>query len=494
MPGKSIHQSTIMVTIVVMFAFSTTGCKKILNVDPPASNVNEENVYRTDATATAVLTGIYAMISNGMSASSFTGSGAVSVLSGLSADELTLFSGVIDNRLIAYYRNALTASSPLNNYGSDIWAGSANSSALYSHIFICNAAIEGLAKSTTLIPAVKQQLLGEAKFMRAFFYFYLVNCFGDVPLALSTDPAINATISRSSKQDVYHQIVSDLGDAESLLSTAFLDGTLSPYGSSPERVRPTKWAAAALLARVYLYTGDFAQAESKASVVINQSSLFGLASLSSVFLTNSTEAIWQLQPVNAGRNTEDAYTFVIPATGPNNSANPVFLSSQLLNSFESGDQRKTNWISSVTPGSGSFTYYFAYKYKATSASGPATEYLMVMRLGELYLIRAEARAQQNNIGGAQADINMIRSRAGLPNITAATKDLLIAATLHERRVELFTELGHRWFDLKRTNTADAVMAAVTPLKGGTWQSTDQLYPLPFADIVKNPNLLQNPGY
>lgn len=271
-----------------------------------------------------------------------------------------------------------------------------------------------------------------------------------------------------------------------------------------ERVRPTKWAAAALLARVYLYTGKYDKAESIASSIINNTSLFGLDALNDVFKKNSREAIWQLQPVTAGMNTSDGLFFILSDGGPTE-YNPVYISDLLLNSFEAGDNRKVlgNWINSVTA-SGT-TYFYPYKYKLGFGTEPGTEYLMMLRLGEQYLIRAEARALQNNIPGAAADVNMIRTRARaaatvdvpdpLPNLSATlTKEELLAAILHERQVELFTEWGHRWFDLKRTGKVDEVMSVVTPLKGGTWETTDQLYPIPSFDILRNPNLVQNPGY
>jgi hypothetical protein len=118
---------------------------------------------------------------------------------------------------------------------------------------------------------------------------------------------------------------------------------------------------------------------------------------------------------------------------------------------------------------------------------------MMLRLSEQYLIRAEARTQQNNFNGAQSDINAIRTRAGLSTTTATDKSSLMNAIQHERQDELFTE-GHRWFDLKRTNKVNDVMNIVTPLKGGMWDITDELYPLPVSDILKNPNLVQNAGY
>ena len=116
---------------------------------------------------------------------------------------------------------------------------------------------------------------------------------------------------------------------------------------------------------------------------------------------------------------------------------------------------------------------------------------MVLRLAEQYLIRAEARAQQNNISGSQSDLNLIRNRAGLVNTAANDKTALLTAIEHERQVELFTEWGHRWLDLKRTNRADAVLG---PIKAPNWQPTDMLYPIPQTQIANDPNVHQNPGY
>jgi hypothetical protein len=473
--------------ISVLFIFLIAmGCEKFVAVDPPTTSVNEENVYKTDATAIAVLTGIYTgMVNDGL----FTGRGGISLLSGLSADELTLANTVADNNLIAYFKNELRTG-PYENYGTEVWRG------VFPYIFICNAAIEGVGNSGSLTPAVKKQLLGEARFMRAFFYFYLVNYLGDAPLALTTDPAVNAALSRSAVPLVYQQIVADLKEAKQLLSENYLNKDLQIYIGTPERVRPTKWTATALLARTYLFVGDYANAEIEASKIISNTTQFSLPTLSSVFLKNSSETIWQLQPVQSGRNTEDALTFILPITGPNANANPVYLSPQLLNAFEPGDQRRKGgyWVDSVIVSGAS--YFYPAKYKATITSGAASEYLMVFRLAEQYLVRVEARAQQNNIGGAQDDLNKIRTRAGLPDTKANDKTSLLTAVLNEGQVEFFTEWGHRWLDLKRTGNVDAVMGVVTPLKanGGQWQSYQQLYPVYYNDILKDPYLSQNIGY
>jgi hypothetical protein len=373
-------------------------------------------------------------------------------------------------------------------------------------VYKCNAAIDGLQKSTKLTPAVHQQLLGEAKFMRAFFYFYLVNLFGDVPLALSTDAEANTLLARSPKADVYSQIIADLKEAKDLMNSNYPDATL--LGTTIERVRPTKWAAEALLARVYLFTSDYANAETEASGVINNTALYGpLPAFNSVFLKNSKESIWQLQPTANNLNTIEGRMFVIPPTGPNSSFNPVRLSTFLLNSFEPNDQRITigNWISRTiynTSSTTKDTVYFPFKYKIYSSpgvtsAGAMSEYFMVLRLGEQYLIRAEARAKQNKISEAQGDLNAIRTRAGLANTTATDQPSLLTAILDERRHELFCEWGHRWLDLKRTGKVDAVMTVITPLKSnGTiqWRSYQQLYPISQGELDKAPNLTQTQGY
>ena len=486
------HCATLVVSIVV--CVGGISCEKLVEVDPPVANLTTLTAFTDDNAAIAVMTGHFSALSNGTSFTSFTG---ISKFGGLSSDELTLWGGSSNIDQKSYYTNALFSNANSSS-GDECWP--------YPEIYSCNTVIEGVTPSNSLSVPVKNQLLGEAKFMRSFYFFYLVNLYGEIPLPLTTDFEVNRLLFRRPKREVYDQIIKDLQDAQVLLSPDFLDGGLNKYLPTVEmeRVRPTKWAAAALLARVYLYTGDYVKAELTASSIIDNISLFSLNALNDVFKKNSQEAIWQLQPVTAGRNTSDGAFFVLSSAGPVTSR-PVYMSKTLLNSFEAGDNRNVlgNWINSVTV-SGT-TYFYPYKYKLGTGSTPGSEYLMVLRLGEQYLIRAEARAQQNKISEALADINMIRTRARaaatvdvpnpLPDLTTSlSKDQLLTAILHERQVELFTEWGHRWLDLKRTGNVDVVMSVVTPLKGGVWKTTGQLYPIPSFDILRNPNLKQNPGY
>jgi hypothetical protein len=337
--------------------------------------------------------------------------------------------------------------------------------------------------------------------MRAFCYFYLVNLYGDVPLVLATDYKQNALLARTGKDQVYQQIISDLKDAQNLLSDKYLDGSLTAYSGTPEKVRPTKWAATALLARTYLYTEKWTDAEAQATSVINNSTAFSLDTLNGVFLKNSKEAIWQLQPIRNGvySNTQEGAFFKLPSTGPNTTQYPVYLSNNLLNSFEPNDQRRSKWVDSVVVSiSGVPTaFYYPSKYKIGQVNTAVAEYSMVLRLAEQYLIRAEARANVagTGLGGAIADLSSIRTRAGLSVYNGpANKDSVLNAIYHERQVELFTEWGHHWLDLKRTGKVDAVMSTVTPQKGGTWETTDQLYPISSTELQRNPNLTQNSGY
>ncbi len=485
-------KSTYFLTaIYASLLFAQASCRKLIEIDAPETSVNSENIYDSDATAISVLTAVYAKMSNSAfgSENPFTGVKSAAVLSGLSSDELTLFEGITNPDYKAYYLNALGFNGSSATFGSEYWKQ------FYNYIFLCNSALEGLNKSSALSPLVKQQLLGEAKFLRGYYYFYLVNLYGDVPLINTTDPIKNATFSRTATSEVYAQIIEDLKDAKAVLAETYLDGSLQNYSDISERVRPTKWAAQAVLARVYLFIHDYPKAESEATEVINNTSLFGLTALNDAFLKNSNEAIWQLQPVMAGHNSEDGWVFILSETGPDydfSSPNPVYLNTHLLSSFESGDERRLHWVDSVIVDTD--TFYFPYKYKSATEGDPVTEYQMMLRLGEQYLIRAEAKAQQDNLPGAIADLNAIRSRAGLSGSIATTKDEILTAIMHERQVELFTEAGHRWLDLKRTGTIDSIMPSVTDEKGGSWQTTDKLYPLPVDDIQKNQNLIQNIRY
>lgn len=461
--------------IVSIACFMVDGCRKFVEIPAPTTQLVTANVFNNSASATAAVVSIYAqMVSNAESYN-------MEQFTGLQGDELKNYS--TSSQFIQYYTNALVASTDPGP-----WTHA------YNYIYQANAIIENLNNQNDIDQGIVNQLKGEALFVRAFWYFYLVNIYGDVPLLMTTNYSTNSTSSRTSSSAVYQQIVIDLKNSEALLNSNYVD--ISDTARSNDRGRPNKSGAEALLSRVYLYKGDYIDAESESSKVIGNS-LYGLCSnLNSVFLSNSTEAIWQLDlPVPSPSNsTPDGSGFILVSAPSTSTSNCSCLSQQLLESFSPNDLRLANWVSYFAASSD--TFYFPYKYKQYQASS-ITEYVMVMRLAEQYLIRAEAEAQLGDTASSVSDINVIRERAGLTDTIAGSKESLLATILHERQNELFLEWGHRWFDLIRTNRINSVLGPpgnVCQFKRGTWESTDVLYPIPRSNVSLDVNLVQNPGY
>jgi len=438
-----------------------SACEKFVELGAPPTQVLFEDAYKTDASAQAAVLGMY----------TFAGAATNGLLThlhlypGIASDELQ-YNGT-DANIQEVAKNAMLNT---NGLAASTWSNS------YQLIKNANNAISGLTASTTLTPAMKSQLLGEAKFMRAFAYFHLVNLFGDVPLPLKDDYSAfeNAVLPRSATAKVYDQIIQDLTEAQTGLSATYV-GTF--------RGRINKHTATSLLARVYLYQKDYAKAEAQATLVIG-SGTYSLPAPSVNFINASNEIIWQIGNISGIAVQGGAYVTAATVV-------PTYsLADVTYQSFESvTDLRRTNWVSPKTIAGK--TYYGISKYKLSSGTG-GNEYNVVLRLAELYLIRAEARAQQNNISGAKDDIDLIRGRAGLGGVSATlTQDQMLAAIAQERKVEFFGEWGQRWFDLKRTDKANAVLG---PLKPATWKTTAQLYPIPQAQILINTSLTQNLGY
>lgn len=453
-------------------------CKKFLDVGNPQDKIVARYVYESNASASAVMTGIYYdLVQKG----SFTqGQSGISISCGAAADELEVFP---TNGLREFYTNNVGVGS-----GGGFW------SSLYKFIYRANAVIEGVSNSNVLSESVRNHLLGEAMFLRAFCYFYLVNLYGDVPLLTKPDYRENQELPRVESSLIYTQILSDLNGAKQLLSENYLDA--DEISLTSERLRPNRWAAMSLLARVYLYLGDWQNAVTESTEVINNKQLYDTVPLNEVFLKNSKEAIWQLQPIYSNPDagyfgTFDGRMFVLEMS-PNEDENPVWISSILLDSFEPNDKRLNNWINSYTDGSTIYPYCF--KYKRNKLGADQNEYLTMFRISEVLLIRSEAKAQLGDVDGAKLDLNIIRNRAGLDPISTMNSDILIGSILHERQLEFCLEWGHRWFDLKRTKSIDKVMMEVSKTKGSVWASYRAFFPLPDRDIRLNPKLKQNDGY
>lgn len=465
---------------LILLVLSLGSCRSFVELDPPKDRMNYTTAFATNSSAASVLNGLYIRIAE----TSNVLSERATIYMAFSADELKNLNLNAASSYTLLYQHTLTSNNEL------YWNTS------YTLIYHCNAAIEGLEASNSLNPAVKAQLIGEAKFMRALLYYYMVNTYGKVPLLLTTDYRKNMVAGRAEVSAVYAAMINDLKDAQTKLSKDFLNAdALTPYApSSAERARPTYWAATALLARIYLYDKKWAEAESAASIVIGNTAMFAPVPVASAFQKNTKEAIYQIQPVMAGNNSLLEPRFFVLTTSVGTSSNPATISPQLDAAFEPNDLRKTSWIGTTTIGG--VQYRFPYKYKAYNAAtaGAKNEYFTFLRISEQYLIRAEARAQQNMLDDARSDLNVVRERAGLGVTPATTQTAILDAIMKERQVELFCEQGHRWFDLKRTGRIDAVMSVVAPTKGGTWEPYKALMPVPAAERALNNQLDQNDLY
>lgn len=451
--------------LIFTLLLALTDCDSFVEVDLPQSQLTRTGVFESTATANAALTDIYSkMRDQGVLSGTVLG---LSNQLGSYADELNSYT-LPGDQAIPFFTNALL---PSNITVASYWNTS------YNYIYSCNSVMEGVEKSSELSTADKKLLRGEALFIRAIMHFYLVNLYGDIPYITTTDYKGNNTARKSSIEAVYKLIIIDLEESITLLNPAY---------KNTERTRPNKYTAQSLLSRVYLYNKNWAEASNSASAVLNAAALYQLGDqLSGVFLKKSKETIWQFQPLRAGKNTDEASSFIFFTAPPPLSS----LTPQLAASFETGDLRRSSWIKTVS-GQGQ-VFYHAFKYKQNINTAESLEYSIVLRLAEQYLIRSEARAEQGDLIGAKEDLNKIRNRAGLNDTNAESQVEILKAVLLERKREFFTEYGHRFFDLKRSGELNNILSAS---KTG-WDDSDSLFPLPQNELSINPNLLpQNYGY
>jgi hypothetical protein len=435
-------------------------CERFVQVELPPSRLTADDIFEETSSAHAAMLAIYAgMRDQGILHD-------MSRFMGLYADELDYYG--TSTTPTTFYTNSLLPSEP---YVSSWWNNA------YYLIYSANNLLEKTATSINLDDDVKAQLTGEALFVRAYLHFYLVCLYGDIPYITTTDYLENQDAKRQPESEVFDLLTGDLTEAATLLEDNY---------PSPDRTRPNKAVVMALLSRVYLYREEWQNAVDAASYVINLSDLYPWETdLDKVFLKESTTTLWQWAVKYTDGNTHEGSQFIFTTAPPSN----VALTRKLVESFNPSDLRRVHWIKEVSDGTQS--WYHAYKYKERSNTSPTKEYTILFRMGELYLNRAEAFAQLENLTSARQDLNVIRERAGLDASEAVTREELLEEIYNERTHELFTETGHRFFDLKRTGRLDNEL---TPLKPG-WNTTDRLLPIPENELLLNPDLNpQNPGY
>lgn len=473
-------------------------CRKQVEADPPTQSQTEKATFSTADGATAAVYGMYDMMR--ILTVNRTQGHDVPKLNALCSDEIVL------TTTSSFWRELYEhAVGPEYFSTTAIWNDS------YQLIFRANTVMEGIEKYGKNLPdSLQKQLTGEAKFARAWAYFLLGNVFGDVPLLLTTDYKVNRLAARSPQTAVYQQIINDLLSAKELVRNDYRDKNNKPAAPT-ERVRANKDVVTAFLSKVYLYMGEWQKAEAMASEVIAKTASYSLNNnLASVFDNNSRENILQVFEVHWYAATPFDLSNINPSF-TTSASRPGYLSDSVVNKFEAGDKRRTEWIGTRT--SGANTWHYPKKYKNTSpllAGGQ--EYVAFMRLAEQYLIRAEARIQQNKISEGIQDLNQLRARARAAATTAVpdplpalsltlSKTEAMLALENEWTREMFME-GHRLFNLKRwkginnpsISRADELMPSVAAAKGATWQPYKKLFPIPFVELQLNPNLVQNPGY
>lgn len=473
-------------------------CRKLVEADQPTQYVTSAATFESADGATSAVYGMYDQMK-------------ILVVAGRSR-------GYDLPKLSAYYADEYTLTTTAESF-QELYQNAAGSNSaavavfwnnLYQAVYRANAVLEGIEKQGKNIPdTLQKQFQGEAQFVRAWAYFALVNMYGDVPLLLTTDYTTNSVPSRAPQAEVYQQIVSDLVSAKEGVGAYYLNAENRPV--TTERVRANKDVVTAFLARVYLYMGEWQKAEAMASEVLAKTATYSLNSnLTAAFDNNSPENILQVfEPQYYATNQYDL-TIANPSS-TSSTLRPGYISDSVMNKFEAGDKRRTDWIGTRT--SGANTWYYPKKYKNIFPSTTAgQEYVATMRVAELYLIRAEARILQNQVATGIADLNTLRARAR----AAATTDVpdplpALLPTLSQNEAmlaleqewtrEMFME-GHRWFNLKRwkgindpaTSRADELMPSIAAAKGGTWEPYKKLFAIPRTELEFNRNLEQNPGH
>lgn len=350
----------------------------------------------------------------------------------------------------------------------------------YKGIQRANIVINRIAKIPFKKEATKNARIGEVKFIRALYYFYLVRIFGDVPLVIEEvkNPQDFFNQTRTPKAEVYNQIKKDLNDAIAKL----------PNRNEKNKNRIVKTAAQTLLAKVALTLNDYTEAKTQLLDVVN-SRIHSLIDTEKVFAIDNElnkEIIFAVQyssGVNSNSEGSDAYRMFNPTGRVEGSLRGAkghgVLKEDFYNLYTTADNRKDVYVGIL--GSGE-----AYNNKIappTTTIGDAGSDWVVLRYADVILMLAEIENYEKNQTQALIYLNKIRERAGLSDFTNTNEDAVFNEIDLQRRLELVWE-GHRWFDLIRQGRTESVL--------GITDKNKLLMPIPASQAVMG--LAQNPGY
>lgn len=469
---KSIRYILILVTVGVFFS-----CTKVTD-QVPESIITGVNFYKTATDADNGINACYDALQGSPGNYVVWGDGRSDVLA--STDR----SGSADLQV---------ASGNVSTSNGYIGWGS-----LYSGINRCNGVLKHVPDITDpALAARKDRILGEAYFLRALFYFYLTRTFENVPLILEPYENLSGDFypKQSDRATIFVQIEADLKQAEQLVPDLPFSSTVENKGKA------TKAAVRCVLADLYLWEKKYDLAVNAADLVLKSPAKYTLvsgANYGTLFTSkNTSESIFEIQYNNsyAEYNLQNGVNSIselfLPLGGSLTAGNWRYQpSNAVLNALPSNDLRASatykNTGNSPAPYRDANKTYIA-KYPGTIASN--VMYLdanrIIYRLAEVILFKAEALNEQGQTDEAITLLNQIRNRAGIGNTAASTQSQVRLAIESERLAELAFE-GKRYYELIRTGR----YAAVTGFTDPNWLR----WPIASNEIIKNKNLVQNPGY
>lgn len=472
--------------LILMMAGALVSCKDFLAL-APEYQISEQTFYKSQNDFETALTGVYGTF-RGLFSSN------VLYMTELATDNAEIQWSSPSTDEMQMDQNAVTST---NAFVQAVW-----NSCLYT-ISRSNAIlnrIDGVSFDQT----AKDRIKGEAKFMRAYAYFYLVRLYGNVPVITQTfsSPAqvSAADLSLKPATEVYAFLIKDLTDAETLL----------PAGGNTDKTRASRMSAKALLGKVYLTQKSYDLAATKLKEVIDAKTYSLAANYQTLFTNgnnNLAESVFEVQFVSGrslGNNYSALFTPAITSMAifPNNlqGSGRITPTLNLLNVYEAGDARKAVSVNdsvSLIGGKKSYSRYGLkfVDFKAIDLSDGSITFT-ALRYADVLLMYAEALNEQGKPAEAVPYINQVRTRARLGNLTVQTQADVRLAIENERRVEFLYE-GQRWFDLVRTGRAQTVMNAhYAGLKlSFKLDEFELIYPIPQNEVDLNPTMVkQNPGY
>ncbi len=450
---------TLLYSLFAVALLLPTACQDVLE-PKPVDLLTDDLVLNEPADVANVQIGLYSALRNIIPSTIIAGD--------FTADML------IHNGTFSQYRELGNKQITSANQSAAVLWGS-----IYNTVYIANFILERLPEVEGVPAAQRNQVMATAHFIRGYAYFIAAYSFGGVPKVLTTDIATNRNIPRAEKDEILAQVLEDYNAALGQLTAKPANGFAGDY------------AVRAALARYYLYAGDWANAESFADDIIT-SKAYSLDTAFSAIVTEDFpgESIFEVGYTlsdDPGTNSDIGLNNLFVGRREIIPSNPEILA---LASDESGDR-----FSSITFNAqnlnGADNGWSVAKY-GTADQDNNNAY--VFRLAEMYLIRAEARAHQGNVTGAnsaQTDINILRDRANAPAVGNISQNDMLTAIENERRYELAFE-GHRWYDLVRTGRIEQVMPAFS----ANWNAKYEVWPIPQREIQNNNALKghQNSGY